>query len=85
MWNYVMKSDAQEVSFLNFLKVLDCCSPFFFRNISDKDEELEIPRAADSHLTPSIFDNELVKWVTLLRIKRFSNLLANFVFPITMY
>ena len=56
-----MKSDAQEVSFLNFLKVLDCCSPFFFRNISDKDEELEIPRAADSHLTPSIFDNELVK------------------------
>ncbi|CAH3198530.1 unnamed protein product, partial [Porites evermanni] len=40
--------------------VLECCSPFFFRNISDKDEELEIPRAADSHLTPSIFDNELV-------------------------
>ena len=33
------------------------------RNISDQDEELEVPKAADSHLTPSIFDNEHVKWV----------------------
>ena len=31
------------------------------RNISDQDEELEVPKAADSHLTPSIFDNEHVK------------------------
>ncbi|XP_073246800.1 small ribosomal subunit protein uS7-like isoform X2 [Porites lutea] len=36
------------------------CSSLASLNISDKDEELEIPRAADSHLTPSIFDNELV-------------------------
>ena len=32
-----------------------------FRNISHLDEKLEIPKAADSHLTPSIFDDELVK------------------------
>ena len=31
------------------------------RDISDKDEKIEIPKAADSHLTESVFDNELVK------------------------
>ncbi|XP_068717400.1 small ribosomal subunit protein uS7m-like [Montipora capricornis] len=36
------------------------CSSFSALNISDQDEELEIPKAADSHLTPSIFDNEHV-------------------------
>lgn len=36
------------------------CSSVSPLNISDKDEELELPKAADSHLTPSVFDNELV-------------------------
>ena len=31
------------------------------RDISDKDVKLEIPRAADCHVTTSVFDNEVVK------------------------
>ncbi|XP_074638792.1 small ribosomal subunit protein uS7-like [Acropora palmata] len=40
--------------------VRNMCSSFSALNISHLDEKLEIPKAADSHLTPSIFDDELV-------------------------
>ena len=31
------------------------------RDILDKDEKFDIPKAADSHITTSVFDNEVVK------------------------
>ena len=31
------------------------------RNIFDTDEKVEIPKAADSHMTSSMLDDELVK------------------------
>lgn len=31
------------------------------RDILDKDEKFEIPKAADSHVTTSVFDDEVVK------------------------
>ncbi|KAJ7384382.1 ribosomal protein S7 [Desmophyllum pertusum] len=60
------------------------CSSLATLDISDKDEKIEIPKAADSHLTESVFDNELVnKFVNCMMWDGKKSLSQN-IFKMTM-
>ena len=43
------------------VRVFFACFVRINRDILDKDEKFDIPKAADSHITTSVFDNEVVK------------------------